>query len=136
MWNVGATVAGACIAILLWVHARPVLLGLSPTYILFPRHETLEQRLFVYAIFGVGAAVAALLATRGRVLVAAVAGTLTYFVVVATIQGLLVNPDYWKLTERGYAWRGAEVLLLSLSLGALATALVRWMAALRRGFSR
>ena len=102
-----AVALGITLAMALWVVLRPMLLELPPGYILFASQETMSQRLFVYAVFSVGAITGALVAHRWRAdTAAALAGTLAYFGLIFTIEQLLVNPDYWKLVERGYLARG------------------------------
>ena len=123
----GAVVCGAGVAAALWVLLRPILLGLSPNYILFPRWEDAAQRLFVYTIFGTGAAAAGLLGGRWGVVAAPVAGALAYFVVLSTVQGLWVNPDWWKWWERGYHLRNLEVLALGAGLGWLSARATAWV---------
>lgn len=123
--------AGIGVAVAMWIFARPILLGLSPSYILFPRHEDFGQRLFIYGAFGAGTVVAAVLA-RWKVLASSVAGSVAYFAVIFEVQHLFENPDYWKLAERGYLTRGFEVLLTGAVAGLGVTILHRLRA--RRSF--
>ncbi|MGH2368608.1 MAG: hypothetical protein ACRDI2_10440, partial [Chloroflexota bacterium] len=63
-----------------------------------------------------GAAVAAFFA-RWKVVASAVAGSVAYFAIIFEVQHLFENPDYWKLTERGYVARGLEVLVIGAVVG-------------------
>lgn len=110
---------GIVVAIALWVTCRPFFLGLPPNFILYPSQEALDQRLFTYTVFGVGAIVAGLLVTQWRMAASSIVATVGYFGVAVATQGLLSNPDYWKLIERGYAVRGLEMTCFGLILGAL-----------------
>lgn len=118
-----AVLLGGAVGVVAWVLLRPPVLGLAPGYILLPRTETAGQRLFVYACFGAGALLAGLLAPRWRVPVAALTGAATYLAVVAVVQNIPWNPDLWKLTERGYVARSAEVLGVGAAAGAVGAGL-------------
>ncbi|KPL91226.1 hypothetical protein [Herpetosiphon geysericola] len=100
-----------------WIVLRPLLLGISATYVVFARNEPFSQRLFLYCIMSFSLLVGGLFARKHYLLLAPIIATASYLLGVCYLQNLLLNPDLWKLSQRGYSVRMLEIASLALALG-------------------
>ncbi|MBM7843026.1 hypothetical protein [Herpetosiphon giganteus] len=58
-----------------------------------------------------------LFARKHYLLLAPIIATSSYLLGVCYLQNLLVNPDLWKLSQRGYTVRMLEIASLGIALG-------------------
>lgn len=119
--NCTAFFVGFSSPLLLWFYIRERYLGIRIDMVSLPAYETIDERLFTYVVFGFGMAAAAFLA-RGwhRYYVAPLAGFISYIGLICSIQNLFVNPDVWKIWERGYIMRSVEIVSIGIILAILA----------------
>jgi hypothetical protein len=109
---------GIGLPFLLWFTLRQRYLGIQADAIRFAAHETLDERLFTYIVFGMGMVAAALVARNGhRWYLAPLTGGSGYMSLVVSLQNLWINPDLWKFWERGYATRLVEIVVIGAVIG-------------------
>ena len=109
---------GIGIPFLLWFTLRQRYLGIRTEVIQSAAHETLDERLFTYIVFGMGMIAAALVARNGhRWYLAPLTGGIGYVSLVVYLQNLWINPDLWKFWERGYATRLVEIAVIGGVIG-------------------
>ncbi|GAA5526698.1 hypothetical protein Hgul01_00475 [Herpetosiphon gulosus] len=102
--------AGVLVSATLFTFLREPVLGVSPQYLIMPRLDTVRQRMFVYAVYGVGSLIACAVYSK-KLSVSIVNSVISYSVVLLFIEGY--RPEAWELVPRGYVQRYAELMLLS-----------------------
>lgn len=112
-----ATLAFTSNLLIQWIILRPLLLGISATYVIFAHNEPFSQRLFFYCIMSFSLLFGGLFARKQYLLLAPIIATSSYLLGVCYLQNLLVNPDLWKLSQRGYTVRMLEIACLGSALG-------------------